>query len=117
MKYFLLLFLVIFKLSHAGTHYAPTFEGYECEGPDKTMALDQGQWAEYHCTEGEWIFRLNGETPFIAKIQKSSVATSEEYEYFNVVPTQPVTAKIRWILRQHWMQVDGRGEIEFIQKR
>ncbi len=117
MKYFLLLSFLLFKMSHAGTHFAPSFEGYECEGPDKTFSMDNGQWTEFSCTEGEWIFRVNGGEPFIAKLQKSKVATSDEYEFFNVVPTQPVTAKARWILRQHWMRVDGRGEIDFLNKR
>lgn len=117
MKYFLLVFFLLFKLSHAQTHYAPVFEGYECEGPDKTVALSEGHWTEFSCTEGEWIFRLNEGTPFIARLEKSGVASSDEFDFYNVISTQPVTAEIRWVLRQHWMRVDGRGEIEFIQKR
>ena len=117
MKYFLLVLFLIFKISHAESHSRPVIEGYECEGPDQTVAMDNGKWGEYYCTEGEWFLSLDGNNPITVRLQPSKDIKSDEYEYFTLISTLPVNAKTRWILRRYWMRVAYNGDVDFIPKR
>lgn len=127
MKYGLLLVLVVLKIlnADASEHFNTTLKsqitvaGEECVSDTAVAGRLDHKWTEFSCTPGEWIFLIGSEEdfPFIGKLEKSDLRGDDEFEYFKIIPTIPVDATRRWILRSHQLRVSLNGESEVVKVR
>ncbi|MBA2405747.1 MAG: hypothetical protein H0V66_13300 [Bdellovibrionales bacterium] len=120
MKLFLLLLFLVIKISPAFSdeHFSsPIMLGQKCQGDEAAAAEISGQWADYHCADQEWMFRLaneRAESPFFGKLVVSNLKKSDYFSYYKIVPTIPVGPEIRWILRRYLVRISLNGEMDVI---
>lgn len=114
MKFFLITFFLCINSAVASNELV--ISGQQCLGQEVTEAKMDGEWIKFTCPNEEWLIEIASITPFIAKLNLSTVKSSELYTYYNIVPSIPVDPKVRWILRQHWVRAYQNGEIEVVHK-
>ena len=114
MKFFLINLFLGGNLAFAANEVV--ISGQQCMGQEVTEASMNGEWTSFTCPREEWLIEIQNTTPFIAKLNLSTVKRSEIYTYYNIVPSIPVEAKVRWILRQHLVRVYQDGEIGVVHK-
>lgn len=82
------------------------------------------------CTDKEWMIYVDNINrcsqgacteievlPFTAKLKFKKHVISAQYRFFAVVPTMPVSAEVRWILRNHHLRVDMNGTIDVLKSK
>lgn len=130
MKALFLLFLLVsnsvysFPDNSFEAHFSKrvSVSGYKCEGGEITVAVMNGQWADYKCTSKEWILSVKNsnsdETPllFTGKLKKSLVKKSDFDIYYNIVPTIPVGPQVIRTLRRLVVRFSPNGEFNVVYK-
>lgn len=73
----------------------------------------------YRCLPGEWILHVGDETqaPIIGKLKKSKLHSNSEFAYYQIIPTIPINAEKRFVLRSHQLRVSLSGEAQVVKVR
>lgn len=127
MKYALLLLLLTLKILHAqaADHFSTQLKskmlvsGEACSTARTIPGRLNFEWIDFTCQPGEYLLLVGDETdhPIIGKLEKSTLNTNDEFEYYKIIPTIPVDAKRRWVLRSHQLRVSLSGEAHVIKVR
>ena len=133
MKFFCLVILLSFPFKLLAqmderfqTRLTPklSIAGYHCVGDEVTVGGDFGTYLDVRCTNREWMIFVDNINrcshdacteievlPFTAKLKFKPYVISSQYRFYAIVPTMPVSAQVRWILRNHHLRVDMNGSI------
>jgi hypothetical protein len=127
MKYALLALLLTLRLLHANAadNFSTAIKsnlmvsGEACTNATNILGRLNFAWTEFTCRPGEYLLLIGDETdsPVIGKLEKSTLNTNDEFEYYKIIPTIPVDAKKRWILRSHQLRVSLSGEAHVVKVR
>jgi hypothetical protein len=127
MKYALLLLLLTLKLlhAHASDQFATqltssiTVSGQACSSPIIIPGKLEFEWIDFSCLPGEYLLLVGNESdpPIIGKLEKSILHTNDEFDFYKIIPTIPVDAKKRWLLRNHRLRVSLSGETQVVKVR
>lgn len=119
MKFSLLLLLLALKILNAQATDTFATElrakvwvaGEECTSPVTVSG--------YTCLAGEWMLHVGGEfeSPIIGKLQKSKLHSNAEYDSYQIIPTIPIDAEKRFVLRSYQLQVSLSGEAHVVKVR
>lgn len=119
MKYGLLLLLLALKVLHAQAS-----DSFSTQLKSKIWVAGEAcvsaeMLGDYRCLPGEWILHVGDEAeePIIGKLKKSLIHSNSEFEYYQIIPTVPINAEKRFILRSHQLRVSLSGETQVVKVR
>lgn len=104
--------------------------GHLCLGDEITVGEDFGAYMDVRCTDKEWMIYVDNINrcslgacteievlPFTAKLKFKPHEISSQYRFYAIIPTMPVSAQVRWILRNHHLRVDMNGTIDVLKSK
>ena len=127
MKYALLLLLLILKLlnAHASDHFSTQLKsklivsGEACTTAVTIPGKLNYEWLDFTCGSDEYLLLVGDESdyPIIGRLEKSTLNSNDEFDFYKIIPTIPVDAKKRWVLRSHQLRVSLSGESQVVKVR
>ena len=73
-----------------------------------------GRFSTRTCTDGEWYLTLsftdNGQTMFLAALDRADVISAATYSYYTIRPITPVSEATQDLINQYWVRFDLNGE-------